>query len=47
MKKMIEKAVVAEAEEIPFLQKLGYKIFKTVKVNDRMNIVYLEKQNNI
>jgi ribosomal protein S18 acetylase RimI-like enzyme len=28
-------------------QKLGYKIFKTVKANDRLNIVYLEKQNNI
>jgi ribosomal protein S18 acetylase RimI-like enzyme len=27
-------------------QKLGYKIFKTVKANDRLNIVYLEKQKN-
>jgi len=24
-------------------QKLGYKIFKTVKANDRLNIVYFEK----
>jgi ribosomal protein S18 acetylase RimI-like enzyme len=24
-------------------QKLGYKVFKTVKVNDRLDIVYLEK----
>jgi ribosomal protein S18 acetylase RimI-like enzyme len=24
-------------------QKLGYRIFKTVKANDRLNIVYLEK----
>ena len=27
-------------------QKLGYKVFKTVKANDRLNIVYLEKRNN-
>jgi len=25
-------------------QKLGYKVFKTVKANDRLNIVYLEKK---
>ena len=25
-------------------QKLGYKIFKTVKAHDRLNIVYLEKR---
>ncbi len=24
-------------------QKLGYKVFKTVKANDRLNIVYLDK----
>jgi hypothetical protein len=47
MKKMIERATVADAEEILSLQKQGYKIFKTVKANDRLNIVYLEKQNNI
>ena len=47
MKKMIERAAVAETEEILFLQKMGYKIFKAVKANDRLNIVYLEKQNNI
>jgi len=28
-------------------QKLGYKIFKTVKASDRLNIVYLEKPKNI
>jgi ribosomal protein S18 acetylase RimI-like enzyme len=25
-------------------QKLGYKVFKTVKANDRLNIIYLEKK---
>ncbi len=25
-------------------QKLGYKVFKTVKANDQLNIVYLEKK---
>ncbi len=28
-------------------QKLGYKFFKTVKANDRLNIVYLEKPKNV
>jgi len=27
-------------------QKLGYKIFKTQKVNDKLNLVYLEKTTN-
>jgi hypothetical protein len=43
MKKMIERATVADAEEILFLQKLGYQIFKTVKANERLDIVHLEK----
>jgi len=43
MKKMIDRATVANAEEIRFLQKLGYKIFKTVKANERLDIVHLEK----
>jgi hypothetical protein len=47
MKKMIDRATVANAEEILFLQKLGYKIFKTVKANDRLNRVYLEKLRNL
>jgi hypothetical protein len=44
---MVEMATVVDAEEILFLQKLGYQIFKTVKGNDRLDIVYLEKQKNI
>lgn len=28
-------------------QKLGYKTFKTVKAHDRLNIVYLEKRQNV
>jgi hypothetical protein len=47
MKKMIDRATVADAEEILSLQKLGYQVFKTVKANDRLGIVYLEKQKNI
>jgi len=47
MKKMIDRATIANTEEILFLQKLGYQIFKTVKANDRLDIVYLEKQKNI
>ena len=43
MKKMIERATVGDAEEILFLQKLGYQIFKKVKANERLDIVHLEK----
>jgi hypothetical protein len=43
MKKMIERAADIESEEILFLQKLGYQIFKKVKANERLDIVYLEK----
>jgi hypothetical protein len=36
MKKMIERATVADAEEILSLQKQGDKIFKMAKANDRL-----------
>ena len=39
----VEMATVVDAGEILSLQKLAYQIFKKVKANERLDIVYLEK----